>query len=221
MRNVILSKLFSMLRSVSVVIVLVILVSFTGKIESEDSPLAIYSTEWKKTEYQNCNTAKNTAYFTQDEKDVLWILNMARRNPQLFASTVVRNYPDSTEQFRLKNVAEYKSLLTTLEKTKKLTMLVPDSLGWISAKCHALSSGLAGYVGHERQGNACKGKTFFNAECCDYGNNEPLDIIMNLLIDEDVPSLGHRDILLSDYHKAGVSIQPHKTYGYNAVIDFQ
>ena len=221
MRKVIISKLFSMLRSVGVIVVLVILVSFTGKVESGESPLAIYSSEWKKAEYQKCNTAKNTAYFTQDEKEVLWILNMARSNPSLFARTVVKNYPDSTDQFRLKNIAEYKSLLATLENTKKLTMLVPDSLGWISAKCHAISSGLAGYVGHDRQGNACKGKIFFNAECCDYGNDDPLDIIMNLLIDEGVPSLGHREILLSDYHKAGVSIQPHKTYGYNTVIDFQ
>lgn len=210
-----------MIRSVGVIIVFFNLVSFSGKVESGESPLAVYSAEWEKTEYQKCNTAKNTAYFTKDEKEVIWILNMARSNPTLFAKTVVKNYPDSTGQFRLKNIAEYKSLLTTLEKTKKLTMLVPDSLGWISAKCHAISSGLAGYVGHDRQGDFCKEKIFFNAECCDYGNNDPLDIIMNLLIDEDVPSLGHRDILLTDYNKVGVSIQPHKTYGYNTVIDFR
>ena len=209
-------------RSVCLLVVLFILSSFTRKNVKEISPLAVYSAEWNKSGYLECNTAKNTAYFSQDEKELLWILNMAHSNPPLFAKTVVKNYPDSTGNNRLKNTAEYKSLLATLEKIKKLPMLYPDSLGWISAKCHALSSGITGYVGNDRQGNTCMGKIFFNAECCDYGNKDPLDIIMNLLIDEGVESLGHREILLSDeYHKAGLSIQPHKIYHYNAVIDFR
>ena len=65
-----------------------------------------------------------------------------------------------------------------------------------------------------------KKKWHFNGECCDYGHNNALDIIMSLLIDEGISSLGHRNICLSSYSKIGVAIQPHKLYGYNAVMDF-
>jgi hypothetical protein len=47
-----------------------------------------------------------------------------------------------------------------------------------------------------------------------------LEIVLQLLIDEDVPSLGHRRILLEKYQTIGVSIQPHSHYGFNAVLDF-
>ena len=208
-----------MLRSFCFISTVVFLASFHKPFILEESPLAAYSTEWQKTEYLKCNTAKNTAYLSQPEKKLIWVLNMIRSNPSLFALTVVKKYPDNINKPWIKNIAEYKSLLTTLEKTKKLSLLYPDSLGWISAKCHAVSSGLSGYVGHERQDNTCN--TSFSAECCDYGSNDPLDIIMNLLIDEGVASLGHRNILLSnEYKMAGVSIQPHKLYQYTAVFDF-
>jgi uncharacterized protein YkwD len=59
------------------------------------------------------------------------------------------------------------------------------------------------------------------AENCDYGNNKAFDIVMSLLIDEDVPSLGHRENILDpEYKYVGTSIQPHKRYDWNCVIDF-
>ena len=48
----------------------------------------------------------------------------------------------------------------------------------------------------------------------------PLDIVMALLIDKNVPGVGHRKIFLTDYKTVGVSIMPHKTCRNNAVIDF-
>jgi uncharacterized protein YkwD len=46
------------------------------------------------------------------------------------------------------------------------------------------------------------------------------DIILQLLIDDDVPSLGHRiNCLNKEYTKIGVSVQPHKKWDTCAVID--
>jgi uncharacterized protein YkwD len=104
---------------------------------------------------------------------------------------------------------------------KPVKLLYPDSLCFAGAQCHALNSGAEGYVGHTRSTEECSQKRYFSGECCDYGHNKPLDIILSLLIDEDVPSLGHREILLSDYRKMGISIQFHKLYRFNAVLDFQ
>ena len=46
------------------------------------------------------------------------------------------------------------------------------------------------------------------------------DIVMQLLIDHDVPSLGHRiNCLNKEYTKIGVSVQPHIKWDICAVID--
>jgi hypothetical protein len=187
---------------------------------STTSPLAEYSSEWNDAKYLKCNTAANSRYMSDDEKEVIYILNLLRTNPVLFANTVVQKYPDENHQGFLRNIDEYKSLLDTLRRTKPMTLLYPDSLCFVSAQCHAISSGQAGYVGHKRQTEECKSKYLFFGECCCYGYKEPLPILLLLLIDQGVPSLGHRYMCIGPYGKIGVSIQPHKGYGYNTVLDF-
>ncbi len=184
------------------------------------SPLANYSAEWNNPIYLKCNTTKDANYMTGPEKDVTHILNLLRTNPALFAKTVVKQYPEKSGQGHLVNSWYYTSLLDTLKKIKPIVLLKPDINCFNSAKCHALYAGATGYVGHERNSPECQSKKYFNGECCDYGNKEPLDIVMSLLIDEGVPSLGHRDACLSTYKKIGVSIQAHQKYRYNAVLDF-
>jgi hypothetical protein len=184
------------------------------------SPLASYSAEWNDAKYLKCNTAAKVSYMNDEEKEVIYILNLLRANPALFANTVLQKYPDENHQGFLRNIQEYKSLLDTLRKLKPLELLYPDSLCFVSAQCHAISSGKAGYVGHERQTKECKDKHLYFGECCDYGHKEPLSILMGLVIDQNVPSLGHRYMCIGSYGKIGVSIQPHKVYGNNAVLDF-
>jgi uncharacterized protein YkwD len=59
-------------------------------------------------------------------------------------------------------------------------------------------------------------------ECCDYGNDNAVDILLNLLVDDGIPGVGHRLICLSNsYTKIGISIQPHKVYEVNTVMDFK
>lgn len=134
-------------------------------------------------------------------------------NPVLFANTVIKKYPAGHSNY-------YTSLLDTMLSLKPLKLLYPDSLCFAGAQCHALNSGAEGYVGHTRSKEECRKKWYYSGECCDYGHNKPLDIIMSLLIDEDVESLGHREICLSSYKKIGVSVQYHALYSYTAVLDF-
>ena len=184
------------------------------------SPLSKYSPEWSQAKYSACNTAANAGYMNAEEKKLIYIINLMRTNPVLFANTVLSKYPDSAYMTSLKNSSYYKSLLVTLRKQEPLGLLYPDSVCYVSANCHAVTAGKNGYVGHERQTEDCKTKWVFNGECCDYGHNQALDILMSLLIDDGVPSLGHRKICLSPYNKIGVSLQPHKIYSNNTVLDF-
>jgi hypothetical protein len=188
--------------------------------EEKLSPLHDYSTEWDQPKYMKCNTAAKTNYLTTEEKNIIWILNMARMNPPLFGKTVVKQFPELGSHGWLINIDEYKSLLDTMQKIKPMGILYPDSLCWESAKCHAITAGEVGYVGHVRQSDECS-KPVYYGECCDYGYKDAMNIVMHLLIDQGVASLGHRKLMLSSYFDSlGVSIQPHKAYGSNAVLDF-
>ena len=183
------------------------------------SPLSQFSEQWNDPQYEACNTAATARYMTDQEKDVIWILNMARTQPRLFCETVVRKYAAYSLNDELEGTTWYKSLVTTMSSMKPVNLLEPNQDCYNSAQCHSYNSGVKGYEGHVRQGS-CLTKEFYDAECCDYSNDEAIDIVMSLLIDENVPSLGHRTICLNPYKTVGVSIQPHKKWVHNAVLDF-
>ena len=85
------------------------------------------------------------------------------------------------------------------------------------AICFALEQGASGYMGHNRK--KCAG--FYNAECIAYDMETGKDIAMQLLIDHEVPSLGHREACLDrDLTKIGIGFSPHKKASFCAVLDF-
>lgn len=183
------------------------------------SPLSSFSSDWDKPEYQACNTAVNTDYLSDAEKNIIYILNLARMNPPLFAETVVRAYPAYTGRTSLSGSDYFRSLLVFLKNQSPKPLLFPEDKLYESAKCHAETSGESGYIGHKRRTRDCKNVQAFLGECCHYGYQDPLSIVMSLLIDEGVPSLGHRIILFKPHTQIGVSLQPHKTYRWNTVLD--
>jgi len=130
-------------------------------------------------------------------------------NPKLFADTYLGHLRNSSNQYE-------SSLYSELQKIDPLPVLKPNRKLYESAKCHAIESGESGYLGHTRK----KCTKYFMGECCQYGISNPLNIIISLLIDEGIPTLGHRKICLSPYTELGVSIQPHKSYCINTVMDF-
>lgn len=214
------------LLSTSLLISAVIFISFIPVKENSKptipvSPLATYSPAWNDVKYLKCNTAAKASYLTEEEKKTIYILNMARMNPVLFANTVVKQYPDKTGWHINRNSTYYKSLLESMLKLKPVNLLFPDSLCYKSALCHALTTGYEGTVTHDRTTDDCRKQQYFSGECCHYGNKTAIDILLSLLIDEGVVSLGHREICLGSYKKLGVSIQSHSAYGYTAVLDFK
>ena len=184
------------------------------------TPLSEYSEAWNNPRFLECNTAINADYLSTEEKEMIYVTNMMRMDPQLFGNTVVKQFPDKEGVLYYKTLTEYKSLLKDLAKSKPLPLLYPDKRASESAKCHAISSGEKSYVGHVRQNEKCKKIKFYDAECCDYGRYFPLDILIGQLVDEGVEGLGHRYAFLTMFTKLGVSIQPHKGYGRTAVFDF-
>lgn len=188
--------------------------------EGGKSPLAAYSAQWNDPKYRVCNTAEHVGYMTDKEKELIYVLNLARMNPKLFCATVLPRAHDISSFIDTSNEVYYQTLVTTMRQMNPLNVLQPDSLCMVSARCHATTSGKVGYVGHDRRNDKCRKNKHYYGECCSYGSDEPLEILLLLLEDHDVPSLGHRKICLGAYNKIGVAIAPHTTYEHNTVLDF-
>jgi uncharacterized protein YkwD len=190
----------------------------TEKLDSSINPLSQYSVKWNDAKFNACNTAKSVKYLKEEEKNVIWVLNMIRLDPQLFLNSILMKANFFGQN---KSSSYFTSLIADVKKLKPdESPLVYDSSAFVSARCHAIQAGKRGYVGHERTKSDCVED--FYAECCEYGNVSALNILINLLIDDGVESLGHRITCLSpNFDKLGVSIQPHKTYGTNTVMDFK
>jgi hypothetical protein len=153
----------------------------------------------------------NFPYLSNQEKAVIQWLNIARMYPKWYVYFMKLNKGTTENE---------KSLYKELMKIKAIKIpLIPDEKSSLSAKCHAISSGKVGYVGHDRIDTNCKSN--FRGECISYGPANGIDIVYQLLVDEGVPNLGHRKICLSELSTIGISIQNHKIYGSNAVLDFR
>ncbi len=176
---------------------------------------------WDAATLAKANTAKNEAYLTEEEKEVIFYINLVRLNPKLFLETYVKKYLEETEE----KDTYTKSLQKALSSTKAMDALKPAKDLFGVAKAHAIDFGKAGKTGHGNYDLRIK-KIRNNyhgsmGENCDYGAYTPLTIVMRLLIDENVESLGHRENILDrEYKFIGVSIQPHERYQSNCVMDF-
>ena len=191
----------------------------SARVPTYTTPLSKFSKEWDNPRYKVCNTAEHVKYMTADEKEIIFVLNLARMDPQLFRKTILRN-ANQVVGVDTSSVTYFKSLDSTMRVLKPLPLLQPDSLSALSARMHAEGCGKTGYTGHVRQTPESRKATCFGGECCAYGTTGALRVILELLVDQDVESLGHRRICLGEYKKIGTGIAPHSTYGTATVLDF-
>lgn len=175
---------------------------------------------WTSAEFNAANTAADVSILTPEEKEIIRYVNLARMYPRKFAELEVKNYLGPKEYGDYLQDSEYKaSLLRQLQNFTPVPPLQFDKGMYELARCFAYESGESGYTGHNRR--QCSEGNYMG-ECCDYGNNKGKDIALSLLIDHDVPSLGHRKICLSNnYSVVGVKIAPHKQYRFCSVLDFR
>ncbi len=178
-----------------------------------------------KTMLDKANTAKNASYLSKTEKDVILYMNLARLDGNWFIEHV---YNKKTSFVSMFSSSYRKSLVKDLKKVNDHQMLKPASGLTKSARYHAKDMGKKGKTGH----NSSDGTSTFKrikkyaegghmAENCQYGHRAALDIVLDLLVDDGISSLGHRNNILSgSFTHVGVAVEPHKIYGVNCVQDF-
>ena len=164
-------------------------------------------------------------FVSAQAEEVLKIMNEVRTDPQSFLNGRLLPY---LKEHELENNSYAKSLVSELKIAKPVNALHSSPVLEKLAKGHAIDMGEKGKIGHESSNGTTfvdrvrkKIKTGMIAENCDYGNAEALDIVMSLLIDDGITSLGHRkNILHPTLQYVGIAIEKHKTYRVNCVMDF-
>ena len=161
-----------------------------------------------------------------EERELVKLTNKVRTQPQHFLNMTLKPYLLKKGIDTLNN-RYAASLVTDLRKQSSAAPLIRSSYLTRKARLFAKDMGAMGAVGHssKKLGNLSnrlrRYRNGYIGENCSYGYSNALDILMQLLIDEDVPSLGHRkNILNPKFSRVGVAIEGHKRYIWNCVMDF-
>jgi hypothetical protein len=175
------------------------------------------------SEYNVANTAKSEYYLSDQEKKVIALINLARIEPNIFIEQYLKKAEPDT------NRLEVASAIKMLRANKDRLPFLPVFSLHKSALLHARDMGVNGKIGTE----SSSGVDFENrihqffpqsinlSENFYVGSGEPVDIVVSQLTGKNDPEFRHRDNLLStNLHYIGISIQPHKVFCANAVIDF-
>ena len=181
------------------------------------------------------NTGQAASYLSPLEKEVLLELNKARSNPKLYANLYIEpmlRYFDGKLDTRNnietnEGVKAVKDCIAQLKRTAKMDLLSPDQELSKAALRHTSQQSKTRETGHDSP----NGETFEyrlrkikfsnTAECISYGESEARGIVVSLLVDDGVPSRGHRNIILNPrYSSVGIAAGSHKVYSNMCTIDF-
>ncbi|QNK63006.1 CAP domain-containing protein [Pedobacter sp. PAMC26386] len=199
------------------------------------------SKNWTTEELENANTAKNTSYLNEEEKKIIFYMNLSRTDGEKFFNTYFQDFVEAynIDMQQYSNYDElkvnrkdkyYRGLEKDLKGIKGLTLFSPDeTLTWISQQ-HAKdlkNHNLAGHNSSDGRSVSDRISKYYPklamAENIAFGFSKGLANVCMLLLDKNVPDLGHRKTILGTGYNlslVGVNISTHPGYKYCAVIDF-
>jgi len=224
------------MKLITVVFLLFICTNFTLRAQTNNS-----DNLWTQEELDNANTARNTDYLNEEEKKIVFYMNLARTDGERFFNTYFQDFVNAynIDMQRYSNYNDlkvnkkdkyYRGLKEDLQEIKGLSLFSPDeTLTWI-AQQHAKDLSKHNIAGH----NSSDGRTVKDriskfyprramAENLAFGFSKGLANVCMLLLDKNVPDLGHRKTILGtgyNLSQVGVNIKSHPGYRYCAVIDF-
>ncbi len=183
------------------------------------------------------DTARNVEYLTEMEKDVILEMNKARTDPKKFAELYIkplyrfysgRNYSENPSLIRITNegVAAARECYEALQRVPAVGVLRPERALHLAALDHARDQSRSGATGHDgRDGSNPRirstryGTGPLVGENIAYGSKDGHKIVVDLLIDDGVPSRSHfANIMRPEFTQAGLSIGTHPEYRTICVI---
>ena len=169
----------------------------------------------------------STSLFADLLNDVVAEVNYVRTRPQEYAQKrlVPRlkkfkgtyYYITNTRKLATaEGVTPVKECIEMLKRQKPLKPFTMNRVLCIAAQMHAKDQKRTGAIGHEGSDGSGPGdrikragfKGYLMGENVQYGCFDAIEIVIDLLIDDDVPDRGHRLSLLSEeYEEAGVAFE--------------
>jgi hypothetical protein len=183
---------------------------------------------------------KNVTYLSMEEKEVIREINKVRTNPKAYANYLKRErvyyygllikrpgkIPIRTREGRV----ALEACITALEKATPVEALLPDDCLSRAAGLLAAEQAKTGAMGHvgadgrtlkDRILQFCDDKYMQMAENISYGSPDARTIVIRFLIDDGIPSRGHRiNLMNSSYTHCGAEMMEHPVYRHVCVIDF-
>ena len=178
------------------------------------------SSDFTAEEIAKANTAANIASLSQMEKDIILYCNLARLDGTKFWA----KYGDQA-----KGSASYvSSLESDLKAVKDLKMLIPEKSLMEAAAYHANDMYRNNFFDHTSSDGTSFGDRVYSyyggnaiAENISAGMSTALGVVMQLLVDDGVSTLGHRkNILGAKYSAIGIKTGQHKQWRTVTVQDF-
>lgn len=195
------------------------------------------SPKWKR---ETIDTTVSSGYLNDVEREVIIEINMVRTDPAEYARrylaplrsyyhNTLLQFPGEIAISTNEGIRALDECINELQVAKPLSPLSPRKGLTLSACDHARDQAKTGATGHSGRDRSTMetrlnryGKWDISAgENIDYGNENARRIVTSSLIDDGVPSRGHRRNLLNgSFRFVGVSVGPHLVYGQMCVMDF-
>jgi hypothetical protein len=192
------------------------------------------------------DTARSVSYLSSVEKDVILELNMVRSNPRKYAELYIKPMqawfggPFGDKGYLAPGASVYtmtsegakgvESCVADLSnRPGGLPLFYPKEGMSHAAKDHVEDTGPSGITGHTGKDGSSLSQRVNRygkwdgsvGENISYGGSTGRDIVIQLLIDDGVPSRGHRtNIMNKSFEFIGVAIGPHKQFRFMCVKDF-
>ena len=192
------------------------------------------------------DTARRMDYLSSVEKDIILELNKVRSDPRKYAELYIKprlalfdgkspfgpnSYllPSGVYMTTHEGAKAVRECYNALAASGGAPLLTPSRGMSRAAKDHVQDQGPRGTSGHDSSNGASPwdrlnryGAWSRNVgENISYGNDTGRDIVIQLLIDDGVPSRGHRENNMNRaFAFIGVGAGTHKAYETMAVLDF-
>lgn len=201
------------------------------------SCLAVNPNDWN---LNDLNTAANSSYLSDFEKEMILEINMLRTNPAKYARDFIlplKNkyrqkllyYPGDKPLLTIEGAPALDECLKSLYVQNKLPVLKPESGLSKAARDHVKDQSVTGKTGHKggdgsnfRKRIERYGKWKYRiAENIAYGGISARQILIYLLIDDGIPDRGHRkNFLNGEFNVIGVATGRHPEYSNMSVMEF-
>jgi uncharacterized protein YkwD len=189
---------------------------------------------------ESLDTARDVEYLSAVEKDVVLEMNKVRSDPKKYAEQYIQpelryyngnrySKPGQTTIQTQEGKKAVEACIAALSKMKSVPPLKPELGLSLGARDHTADQGKTGKTGHDGSDRSTpftrikRYGTGYTAagENLAYGSTTGREIVSQLLIDDGVPSRGHRtNIMSKDFDQTGVSFGKHPQFRTACTITY-